>query len=237
MPGRIIGTRLPCCPGKDSRFTIKHNYDRPGKPWWVFYEPPGSDPIPADDPHRDLIKLVNSLKEEMTGSSGGGPFSINEHGQVIARAKAPTGPGNTIHIINVTSRGAVSTYRTPILFQNGRLDPQAAPAEGEAWSGPLSGMTYKLAAPGNPKPPSRNLDEIFVEEEGVVLQISSQAGISPYPPVSGTLARFLKALRGQLPNGGRFRVNEHGRAFTSNALRFVGIVPLDRWFRPLTGRS
>lgn len=236
MPGRVVGTRLPCCPGKDSRFTIKHNYDVAGNPWWVFYEPPSDDPVPADAAHGELVALVNAMKTEMAQSQGG-PFSINEHGQVIARAKAPAGQGNTIHIINVTARGVVSTYGTPLLFQQGQLDPQAKPKEGEAWPGPLSGMTYKLAAPGNPKPPSRKLDEIFVEEEGVILQISTHAGISPYPPTSGALARFLAALRRQLPRGGRFRVNEHGRAFTSNGFIFVGTIPLAEWFRPLTARS
>src|SRR4051794_707268 len=146
MSGRIIGTRLPCCPGKDSRFTIKHHQGRPERPWWIFYEPPGSDQIPADEQHQELVALVNSLKREMAQTEGG-PFSINEHGQVIARAKAPAGPGNTIHIIDVTSRGLVGTYQQPILFQDGELDPQAIPDEGEPWPGPLSGMTYKFAAP------------------------------------------------------------------------------------------
>jgi hypothetical protein len=236
MAGRIIGTRLPCCPGKDSRLTLKHNRNHPGQPWWVFYEPPGDDPIPADDPHEELVEVVNSLKMEMAHTEGG-PFSINEHGQVIARARAPAGPGNTAHIINVTSRGTVSEYLVPILFRDGELDPQSTPGEGESWPGPLSGMTYKFAAPGNPQPPSRKLDEIFVTEEGIVLQISTQAGIAPYPPVGGCLARFLLALRRQLPQGGRFRVNEHGRAFTSNRAVYIGTIPKDEWFRPLTARS
>jgi hypothetical protein len=98
-------------------------------------------------------------------------------------------------------------------------------------------MTYKLAAPGNPKPPSRNFDEIFVEEEGVVLEISTHASINPYPPISGQLARFLQALRRQLPSGGRFHVNEHGRAFTSNGSIYIGTIPHNAWFRPLTARS
>ena len=236
MAGRIIGTRLPCCPGKDSRFTVKHNSSRPGRPWWVFYEPPGADHIPADDPHVELVALVNGLKTELAGSSGGGPFSINEHGQVIARAKAPTGCGNTIHIIDVTANG-VSTYRTPILFRDGALDPRTTPAEGAFWTGPLSGMSYKFAAPGNAKPPSRNVDEIFVEEEGVVLQISSHAGINPYPPANGRLFEFLGALRRRLPRGGRFRVNEYGRAFTSDESTFIGTIPNGEWFKPLTSLS
>ncbi|MBI3468558.1 MAG: hypothetical protein HY000_36615 [Planctomycetes bacterium] len=237
MAGRIIGTRLPCCPGKDSKYTIRHNTDREGSPWWVFYEPPGQNRIPADDRHVSLIDLVNSMKAQMAQSSGGGSFSINEHGQVIARAKAPAGPGNTIHIINVTSKGDVSTYSTPLLFDGGKLDPRSTPKEGQPWPGPLSGMSYKFVAPGNPKPPSRNRDEVFVEEEGEVLQLSVHAGIDPYPPTSGPLHAFLQSLRRRFPVGGRFRVNEHGRAFTSDGAIYIGTIPKAEWFRPLTARS
>lgn len=236
MAGRIIGTRLPCCPGKDSRFSLRRNTKRSGTPWWVFYTPPGGEPIPADEPHESLVALVNSLKKELAGSEGG-PFSINEHGQVIARARAQSGPGRTIHVINVTSQGKVSAYSNPILFQGGNLDPRASPRAGDRWPGPLSGMTYKFAAPENPKPPSRKVDEIFVEEEGVILQISTHAGIRTYPPKATPLSKFLVALRGQLPKGGRFRVNEHGRAFTSNGILYIGSIPRTEWFRPLTGRS
>ena len=80
-------------------------------------------------------------------------------------------------------------------------------------------------------------DELFVEEEGVVLQISTHASIDPYPPTSGPLSKFLQALRRQLPQGGRFRVNEHGRAFTSGGFIYIGTIPTAEWFRPLTLRS
>src|SRR5713226_7006496 len=100
MPGRIIGTRLPCSPGKDSRYTLRRNYNQPRRPWWVHYEPPGGNPIAADDDHNELVTLVNAMKDEMAQTQGG-PFSINEYGQVIARARAPSGPGNTIRIINI----------------------------------------------------------------------------------------------------------------------------------------
>src|SRR5207237_9236230 len=67
--------------------------------------------------------------------------------------------------------------------------------------------------------------------------LSTQANIRPYPPASGALARFLAALRRRIPRGGRFRVNEHGRAFTSNGTIYIGTVPLGQWFPPLTARS
>ena len=235
MAGRVIPHRLPSCPGQDSRYTIRHNSDMPENPWWVYYKPPGGDLIPADDAHQDLVELVNALKEGMDQPAGGS-FSLNEHGQVIALRPAPPGLGNAMHLVDV-SRGTVATYTSPIVFQAGALTPLAEPSEGEPWPGPLCGMTYTFAAPGNPKPPSRNLDEIFVEEEGSILQISSHVPIHPYPPVVGVLAVFLQSLRRQLPNGGRFRVNEHGRAFTSSNSIYIGMIPIDEWFRPLTPRS
>lgn len=234
--GRVKPQQLPTCPGRDSRFTIRHNSNEQGNPWWVFYESPAGQLIPSDHSHAELVELVNDLKEQM-GNAPGGSFSINEHGQVIARTSADAGHGgNAIHLIGV-SRGQVQTYATPICFRQGVLDPTVVLQEGEPWLGPLCGMTYSFAAPGNPKPPSRNLDEVFVEIEGTIHQLSSDAHIRPYPPATGSLADCLRALRRQLPSGGRFRVNEHGRSFTSNSNLFIGCIPIDQWFPPLTARS
>ncbi len=235
MAGRIIGRRLPCCPGRDSRYTIRHHPSNPQR-WWVHYETPSGARIPADEPHQELIALVNELKAEMAGAPGGGAFSINEYGQVIARTRS-TGSGQAIHVVNVNDTGVVSTYNPAITFHGGQLDPRMTLREGETWTGPLSGMTYRLTAPGNPQAPSRKLDEIFTEVEGAILQVSQHGGIEPYPPVDGPLAAFLLALRRQLPQGGRFRVNEHRRAFTSNGSKFVGTIPSDAWFRPLSAES
>ena len=235
MPiGRVVPKRIPVCPGRDSRFTIKHNSTMPGNPWWVYY-----DSIPADDPHTELVTLVNEIKSQLCGSEGGGAFSINEHGQVIARMSAPGGyPGdaNALHAIGI-DRGNVRSYAQPLIFNRGALDPRSAPAVGAPWVGPLCGTTYSFAAQGNPKSPSNNFDEIFIEVAGSTVLLSIDSGISRYPPASGPLASFLGELRRRLPDGGRFRVNEHGRAFTARDSLYVGTVPLTSWFRPLTAQS
>lgn len=235
MPtGRVIPKKLPSCPGRDSRFTIRHNPDRGGE-WWVYYEPPGEDRVPADAAHRELIDVVNALKEA-EGNQPGGSFSINEHRQVIARMTSPAAyPGQAIHVIGLREgTREVITYEEVITFQDGALTPLAMPAEGAAWPGPLCGMSYTFVAPGNPQPPSNNFDEVFVDVNGQRVQLSVAAGHSPYPPPAGPLREFLAALRNQLPAGGRFRVNEHGRAFTSDGNVFIGQVPLSHWFKPLT---
>lgn len=233
MNGRIVAHRTPVCPGHDSRFTVRHNSSVDGSPWWVHYDD-GTAKIPANLPHTELVEMVNDLKHQM-GQGEGGAFSINEHGQVIARMGA-VGRGNAMHVVGLLA-GEIFRYTTPITF--GALDPTMEPDEGEPWGGPLCGMTYTFAAPGNPQPPSRLYDEIFFKMEGDIVQLSSQAGVSPYPPVAGPLATFIQALRRRLPRGGRFRVNEHGRAFTSDTKAFIGCVPVadNQWFRPLDERS
>jgi hypothetical protein len=228
----VIPKRLPVCPGRDSRFTVRHNNDNGGE-WWVYYEAPEGTLIPADLPHVELVSLVNKLKEA-EGNAAGGGFSINEHFQIIARMKAPAGyQQNTIHVVDISS-GAVKTYTPTITFQAGVLDPTTVPAEGSPWPGPRCGSTYRFAAPGNRKPPSHNLDEVWTEIEGHIDLLSTHTGSIPYPPTTGPLAAFLTALRRQLPSGGRFRVNEHGRAFTADKNSFIGNVPLGSWFAPVS---
>jgi hypothetical protein len=151
--------------------------------------------------------------------------------------QAPAGvQGQAVHVVGVRA-GVVVAYLTPITFRGGRLDPRATVSEGQLWPGPRCGVSYKFCAPGNSQQPSGNFEEVSVLVGGQLRQLSSEASIRPYPPTRGPLAQFLQALRRQLPNGGRFRVNEHGRAFTSNDVTFVDTVPLNDWFRPLTARS
>ena len=233
MPAsRVIAKRLPVCPGRDSRFTIRRNGDQASE-WWVYYDDPDGSLIAADSAHEELVGLVNKLKEA-EGNAPGGGFSVNEHFQVIARMKAPAGyQQNTIHVVDVSS-GAVMTYPQTITFQAGVIDPTANPAEGSDWPGPRCGSTYRFVAQGNRKPPSHNLDEVWTQIEGQIDLLSAHCQSVPYPPTVGPLADFLAALRRQLPPGGRFRVNEHGRAFTSDSNTFIGSVPLASWFGPLT---
>lgn len=234
--GRIVAQKVPICPGVNSLFRIRHNASEAGNPWWVFYGNDAGDFVPADDPHVGLVDLVNFLKQQQDGEAGG-RFSINEHGQVIARMQAPPGvPGQAVHVVGVNA-GDVVTYGSTITFREGRLNPRAIADEGQAWSGPRCGTSYTFCAPGNAQQPSGNFDEVYILAGGMLRQLSSEAFSRQYPPARGPLAVFLQALRRQLPNGGRFRVNEHGRAFTSNDATFIGTVPLSDWFKPITAKS
>ena len=236
MPtSRVVPKRLPVSPGQDSRYTIRRNAQEDNQ-WWVYYKPQGADRIPADDPHLELVARVNRIKEA-DGKPPGGSFSINEHMQVIARMGAPAGhAGNAVHVVDV-AEGGVYTYSTLITFRGGAFSPSATVTEGTSWPGPLCGTTYAFAAPNAPRPPSNCVDEVRIEVNGRLEQLSAHCGITPYPPSTGPLAAFLAALRRQLPGGGRFRVNEMGKAFCSNETlgnRFIGTIPLRHWFPPIS---
>lgn len=230
---RVTPKRAPVSPGRDARFTLRRNPDQDNE-WWVHYEPPGADPIPADQAHPELVDLLTILKGS-EGQGPGGGFTINEHSQVIARTSPAGGYQNqaAVHIVGIQS-GAVATYGDVITFQGGSLDPRATPTTGGLWPGPACGTTYTLAAQAAPRAPFHKLDDVRIEVNGADVFLSQECGVVPYPPTTGPLADFLAALRGQLPNGGRFRVNEHGRAFTSNGNRYIGVVPIQQWFRPIS---
>lgn len=228
---RVTPKRAPVSPGRDSRFTLRRN---PEGVWWVNYEPQGARPIPADQAHPDLVELLGVLKGS-EGHEAGGGFSITEHSQVVARTSPAGGYGNqaAVHIVGIEN-GAVVTYANVITFSGGTLDPSATPNVGSPWTGPACGTTYKFAAPDARRAPFHNLDDVRIEVNGVNVFLSSHCGIAPYPPAAGPLADFLTSLRTLLPTGGRFRVNERGRAFTSNDNLFIGVVPLQNWFRPIS---
>jgi len=234
MRGRITAQRRPSCPGKDSRFTLGHKAGDTSRQLWVHVKHDGVD-VPCDDAHETLVEFVNELKRE-EGQPDGGSFSINEHGQVVVHTWAPPGQEGSVQVIGV-KQGAVFSYTTPITFDDGDLDPRALPEEGDRWPGPLCGISYTFSAPRNAKPPSHNFDEVTIEIDGSNHQLSRNRAIEPYPPKSGDLADFLARLRRQLPEGGRFRVNEQTRAFTANGSIFIGCVPLTEWFKPLTPLS
>lgn len=232
MPvSRVVLKHLPVCPGKDSRFTLRRNHAQGGE-WWVYYDFEGED-IPSDQAHSELVERVLQIKEQLGGTEGGS-FSINEHSQVIARMSGPPGSNrNSIHAVDVAG-GKVFTYSNVITFRGGELDPTLTPEEGSPWEGPLCGTTYTFGAAWKRDNKSANYEDVRIKdtEDRLSLQVT---GHSSYPPASGQLADFLAALRRVLPEGGRFRVNEHRRAFTSDPPSvFIGIAPPHpEWFRPI----
>ncbi|HEV7406510.1 MAG TPA: hypothetical protein VGO11_26400 [Chthoniobacteraceae bacterium] len=224
---KVIPKQLPMRPGKNSRYTLKRAFGE----WWVHYQSTSGD-IAADQPHPLLAERINRLK--LISHDEGGSFSINEHSQVIARMKGPTGSDrDSIHVVDIGG-GAVFAYPNVITFQNGALDPTSILSEGTPWTGPLCGSTYTFSISGKRDNTSGQFEEILIKDSSERLS-QHVSGIPSYPPPQGPLAEFLAALRRVLPGGGRFRINEHRRVFTSNPPHFfVGIAPPSPlWFRPI----
>jgi hypothetical protein len=99
---------------------------------------------------------------------------------------------------------------------------------------------YSFPAVDSAKGDSGFYDEVYYTPEGggeVVL--SKELNLNPYPPNpnSGKLFDFLTALRKYIATGGSFRVNEHGRAFTTSNNVYIGTIPFEKWFPALTARS
>ena len=229
---RVVPKQLPVCPSRDSRFTLKQNYAEGGV-WWVYYASAGGD-IPADQAHPKLVERILQIKQQLVGTEGGS-FSINEHFQVIARMSGPPNSNReSIHAVDVAG-GTVFTYSNLITFQGGVLDPTVATTEGTPWTGPLCGSTYIFGVAGKRDNISGNYEDVRIKDTEERLSLHA-TGFSSYPPPSGSLADFLAALRRVLPVGGRFRVNEHCRAFTSDSpSAFIGIAPpYPDWFRPIS---
>src|SRR5205823_4781391 len=132
---RVTPKRAPVSPGRDSRFTLRRNSDQDNQ-WWVYYEPQGADPIPADQAHPELVDLLTVLKGS-EGQGPGGGFTINEHSQIIARTSPAGGYQDqaAVHIVGIQN-GVIVTYTNVITFQDGALDPSATPGVGDLWSGP-----------------------------------------------------------------------------------------------------
>ncbi len=175
MKGRIVAHRRLCCPVRDAGFTLRRNTNVSESPWWVHYTH-GGVPIPSDQPHQELVNAVNELKLQ-EGQGEGGKFSINEHGQVVARMSAAPGLGNSIQVIGIVD-GKVYAYRKCVItFDRGRLDPAVTPPEGAPWTGPKCGISYTFHAPHTRKPPSRLVDAIEVRLEDTIFHLSIEAGI------------------------------------------------------------
>jgi len=94
--------------------------------------------------HLELVKMVNKIKEEVSGSPGG-PFYINEYRQVVVPAGS-----------NERQMYLAGEYSAPLDFKfEGKtistrpVSPNGTPLQpGDKWLGPRVGIRYTLAAGG-----------------------------------------------------------------------------------------
>lgn len=225
----LINPNRPCGATDGMKYFIQRNPDVSGRPWWVYVKNEAVT-TPADDAHEELVSLVLTLKREMGAELGGGSFFLNEHSQVIASANPPLGwNANSVYLVGVNETGDVLRYRKPLTFGDGIMDSSAMPAEGDIWTGPAVGVRYAF----NDALPDEKMVCFKFERKGPRLFLShdlEERGLT----FGLELARFNDALHRVMDfGGGRFYVNEQGRAFSARSCEFIAQVPLESWFRAL----
>jgi hypothetical protein len=179
----------------------------------------------ATKEHRQLVNMVNAVKEEYAGTSGG-VFYINEWRQVIV----PTTGSITGEIdyyyageydgnLEFNYDGQILSGR-PLKLDGRPLCP------GDEWQGPHPGIRYKLRAGGK--------DVSYVLRTGLIrTEVCLADGVSPQ--AAGQVASRIRAQRDE--RGGRFYLNEWRAMFTpvseEGRLRYVYVGQLedaDPWF-------
>lgn len=198
------------CPrnvGKDAKYAVRH---KDGKlvVGLVYNAGDGERWRATTEEHPQLVEMVNAVKTEMAGAGApgvaprpGGPFYINEYGQVI------------VPVAGTRDYFLAGEYQQPLRFDfEGKIlsgEPIDAAgkrfAPGDPWeSKPLPGIPYQLAANGHdiyydlelrPDVTKRTLLSVTAGREGAAM-----------------MAKKIASQKGHL--GGRFYVNEWRALFT-----------------------
>lgn len=180
---------------------------------------------PCTDQHPQLVQMVNDVKEELTGATGGA-FYINEYGQVLVPAAGVDEyylAGEYHGTLRFEFEGHVLTGE-PVDVHGASLSP------GARWMGPHPGVPYVLAG---------NCRDIYFESTPrplVTKKVKLSRAIGA--PAALAVARMITAVKGI--DGGRFYVNEHRAIFTplerSGSWEYIYVGQLDpsSWFPKVT---
>ncbi len=176
----------------------------------------------ATGQHRELVKMVNAVKEQHTNATGG-VFYINEWRQVIVPVS-----GEMDYYYAGEYHGALEFDYDGRTLSGRPVDPDGRPLNpGDEWQGPHPGILYKLRAGGRDIAyelrigPNRTREVCLADIVG--------------PQAAAQMAAKIRAQRDE--RGGRFYVNEWRAMFTpvseKDSLRYIYIGQLeesDPWF-------
>lgn len=169
------------------------------------------------DRHPKLVKMVNAIKQELTGILGG-VFYINEFGDVLV----PGSASGTCHWA-----GHYDDAKLEFDFGGRVMSSQAPPSlgPGDKWPGPHPGVPYVLCAGGHDiRYRIRNGNRL------TEVRLSDEVGESAAMMTSARIA----AVKGA--SGGRFYINERSELFgpvSSNDYEhfvYVGHLEDSPWF-------
>ncbi len=212
MTKRYTGN-VPSNVSKDAKYSVVHGDD--GWEVRLIYRLSASErALITTNSHPELVGLVNDVKEDINGVSGGA-FYINEYRHVLV----PTEDGCMF----------AGKYFEPLRFRfEGEVISAEAPAglsPGDDWPGPRVGTAYVLAADGaDIRYRVETRPNVIAERK-----LSTEVGRAQAGRTARSIARFK-------PGGGRVYVNEacecFGPAPTGDGLvhRYFGRLDLESWF-------
>lgn len=189
----------------------------------LYRTPEGEEWHATTKAHPDLVEKVNAVKVGV-GSSPGGPFYINEHGQVIV----PTGSDDRYYLADDSWEGLLEFDFEGSRLTGMGIDPDGRPLEpGDLWTGPHPGIPYVLRAGGGDVYYRSHPRTRVTRQEWLSTCVGSDA--------AKIFAARIQAVKGW--SGGRFYVNEWRQIFAPVEgaegweYRYIGHLELDSpWF-------
>jgi len=179
------------CPSnvnKDAKYSVVHSATGPMEIRLVYRVSDRERELLTTDHHDKLVEMVNKVKLELTGFSGGA-FYINEYRDVLV---PDTVNGGCVYAGNYTLDLEFDYNGTPITPR-----PPEGLRPGGSWPGPHVGIRYTLMAGGR--------DIRYDTRSGRTLRehrLSDDVG----QRLAGELARRIAATKGIA--GGGFYINE-----------------------------
>jgi hypothetical protein len=216
----VLITYPGLCPSnvnKDAKYSVVHSPTVSMKIRLVYRVSNREKELLTTDRHDELVDMVNKVKLELTGWSGGA-FYINEYRDVLVPDTINGGSvyaGNYTRDLEFDYNGTLITPRAPQ-----GLDP------GDPWPGPHVGIRYTLIAGGG--------DIRYELKSGSTIYercLSEDVG----PRRANELARRIATIKGN--SGGRFYINEACEMFTplggeEGGVEYLYLGPLEdsAWF-------
>lgn len=206
---------VPATVAKDAKYSVVHGKGDRMQVRLVFRLSHTERELLTTDQHDALVKLVNEVKEEHVGVSGGA-FYINEHGDVLVPADGEYYFAGTY------------TDLLEFEFDDEVVSPVAPPGlePGDPWPGPHVGIPYVLTAGATDIRCEVKLSPTRIFRD----HLSSHVG----RPAAGRLAKRLSRVKGN--SGGKIYINEAREFFApipdGYQVDHVYLGPLgdDGWF-------
>lgn len=215
---------IPKLVARDAKYAVRRNKNNGKMEVGVLYRTNyGEEWTMSTAAHPELVEMVNAVKIEATGSSGGS-FYINEYRQVIV----PAADSSEVYYYAGEYHQDLEFHFEGRIVSSRAVSSDGRPLKpGDTWEGVHPGIPYVLKAGGK--------DISFKHQ--IRPNVNREELLSEYttPAAAMALAAQLRSMKGF--EGGRFYVNERRHIFAplngEAGLKYVyvgDLGPTDPWF-------